>query len=88
MSFNNEKEGKAYLDARVEDSNGEQSTRHDLVICRVEVLVNLGQATLNIPQGHHADAGGGAHLAVFLVLKDPVHVGGQRGGGGGGRVGL
>ena len=59
------------LDAGVDDAAGEQSARLHKVLVRVQVLVDLGEADLDVPQRDESERGGGAHDAVVLVLVYP-----------------
>ncbi len=43
-----------------------QHTCYNMVVSAVQILVNLGQATLHIPQGDHTKTGCSTCLAVIL----------------------
>ena len=58
--------------AGVDDAAGEERAGLDPVLGRVEVLVDLGQAAVHVPQEDQADAGGGGEHAVLLVLVQPL----------------
>ena len=47
-------------------------TSFDGVFGGIEVLVDLCEATVDIPQEDEADGGRGGHLTVLLVLEQPV----------------
>mmetsp|Transcript_10175 Transcript_10175/g.27290 ORF Transcript_10175/g.27290 Transcript_10175/m.27290 type:complete len:674 (-) Transcript_10175:155-2176(-) len=62
----------------VNHSHGEKRAGDDVRLGAVQVLVNLRQATLDVPHEEHANAPRGGRLAVLLVLVDPLHL--RRGG--------
>ena len=45
---------------------GQELTCHNMIVSAVQVLVNLRQAPLNIPQSDHSQTGCGAGLAMIL----------------------
>ena len=47
--------------ARVDNAAGEQRSRLDEVLVRVEVLVDLSQATVHVPEKNEAERCHGAH---------------------------
>ena len=45
-----------------------------MVLSALHVLVDLGEALVNIPEKKHSQAGGSSRLAIIFALEDPVLV--------------
>ncbi len=61
------------LHTAVDHADAQQRPSHHIVVCGVQVLVQLRQAALDVPQVDHTHGGCGAGLAMVLVFEDPVH---------------
>lgn len=54
--------------------NSQRSTPHHVGVLAVLILIHLGQATFDVPQGDEANAGGGSNFCMVLVLENPVYL--------------
>ena len=55
-----------------EHANSEQRARLDVLVCRVEELVDLRETTVDVPEQQHTERGRRRHHAVLLVLVEPL----------------
>ncbi|RNA39422.1 hypothetical protein BpHYR1_051454 [Brachionus plicatilis] len=58
----------------VHDAARQQRARLHIIFVRVQVLVDLSEAVLDVPQRQQTKSGRGAHNAVLFVLVNP-HIG-------------
>mmetsp|Transcript_26313 Transcript_26313/g.75965 ORF Transcript_26313/g.75965 Transcript_26313/m.75965 type:complete len:697 (+) Transcript_26313:933-3023(+) len=63
------------LDAAAEDADGKSCTGLDVVLGRVQELIDLRQTLLDVPEEDGAERCRGRHHAVVLVLVQPLVVG-------------
>lgn len=59
-------------DCRVDNSEPEKRARLDVVIVGVSINIDLGQATLEVPQQEQPHGGYGAHNTLVLVAVNPL----------------
>ena len=52
----------------------QSGTPHHIGVLAILVLVYLGKAALDVPEGDQAYAGSGCNLGMVLVFEDPVNL--------------